>query len=232
MTAPRRFRQLLLLAPLLCVPPGCSVEVSSRETVTREDVAPPMARPRPRALLASAPPPPETNARLDTDAGPGAEVGAGADADAGPEADDETDEQAWQSIRAALDRPGDLRDGVLTFSVPRDDLEVTVQGNDVPVAAGLWSEFRFWRCPCGLINVAGQFLVADYESNDVIDALREGHIEIASVGPFLVHERPRLVLVRFLGENKRGGNLAKTLRTALSWTGEERLAPQKIDLPR
>ena len=148
-------------------------------------------------------------------------------ADEQPE--EETDEEAWQNIRAALGKPGTLDDGVLTLVFPRDDLQVTVQGNDVPVGAGLWSEFRFWRCPCGLINVAGQFVLADYESNDVIDALREGHIEIVSVGPFLVHERPRLTMVRFLGENKSGGALAKTLRETLTWTGKERMAPQKLN---
>jgi len=121
---------------------------------------------------------------------------------------------------------------VLTFTFPRADLDITLQGNDIPVAAGLASEFRFYRCPCGLLNVIGQFVVADYEANDVVDALRAGHVEVASVGPFMLHERPRLLLVRFQGENKHGGVLAQTLRTALSWTGEERMAPQqKIDLP-
>ena len=148
-------------------------------------------------------------------------------ADEQPE--EETDEEAWQNIRAALGKPGNLEEGVLTLVFPRDDLQVTVQGNDVPVGAGLWSEFRFWRCPCGLINVSGQFVLADYEANDVIDALRKGHVEVVSVGPFLIHERPRLTLVRFLGENKSGGALAKTLRETLAWTGKERMAPQKLD---
>jgi hypothetical protein len=145
------------------------------------------------------------------------------------DADDETDEQAWQSIRAALGNAGDFHDGVLAFTFPRDDLEVTIQGNDTPVAAGIASEFRFYRCPCGMINVIGQFVVADYEANDVLDALREGRVEIASVGPLLLHERPRLMLIRFLGENHHGRKLAQTLRTALSWTGRERMAPQKLD---
>jgi uncharacterized protein DUF1259 len=145
------------------------------------------------------------------------------------DADDETDEQAWQSIRTALGKPGRFDDGVLSFTFPRDDLEVTIQGNDTPVGAGIASDFRFYRCPCGMINVIGQFVVADYEANDVLDALREGRVEIASVGPLLLHERPRLMLIRFQGENHHGGKLAKTLRTALSWTGKERMAPQKLD---
>jgi hypothetical protein len=152
---------------------------------------------------------------------------AGADAPDGPE--EETDAQAWQAIAAALGRPGELRDAVYAVTFPRDDLEVTVEDNVVPVAAGLASEFRFYRCPCGRINVVGQFVVADYEANDVIDALRQApdaRLEVASVGPLLLHERPRLTLIRVFGENKRGGTLARTIRTALSWTGKERMAPQ------
>ena len=143
--------------------------------------------------------------------------------------DEETDAQAWKAISVALGKAGELKDGVYTVTFPRDDLEVEIEGNLVPPAAGIASEFRFYRCPCGRINVVGQFVVADYEANDVIDALRQppdARIEVASVGPLLVHERPRLTLVRFFGENKRGGALAGTLRTALSWTGKERMAPQ------
>jgi hypothetical protein len=181
---------------------GCSVGISSTEVAPRANSAPPPAR---------------------------AKVSTAHKPDPADDGEDETDEQAWQSIRAALEKPGDFRNGVLAFTFPRDDLEVTIQGNDTPVGAGIASDFRFYRCPCGMINVVGQFVVADYEANDVLDALREGHVEIASVGPFLLHERPRLLLVRFQGENKHGGKLAKTLRTALSWTGKERMAPQKLD---
>ena len=190
---------LALLLPPLAASHGCSVSVTNGETVSRTSA------PAPAPVLSTR--------------APGAVE----------QPEEETDEQAWQNIRAALGKPGDLDDGVLTLVFPRDDLQVTVQGNDVPVGAGLWSEFRFWRCPCGLINVAGQFVLADYEANDVIDALREGHVEIVSVGPFLIHERPRLTLVRFLGESKSGGALAKTLRETLTWTGKERMAPQKTD---
>ena len=193
----------LLAAAALAGAQGCTMFVTrADEVAARRRAAAPARAP---ALSTRAPPP------------------------AGDAEADETDEQAWHSIRAALGREGALRDGVLSFLFPRDDMEVTIQGNDTPVGAGLASDFRFYRCPCGLLNVLGQFVVADYEANDVIDALREGHVEVASVGPMLLHERPRLLLIRFQGENKRGGELAKTLRTALSWTGRERMAPQKLD---
>jgi hypothetical protein len=212
MTAIRRTALLLLMLAAFAACTGCSVSVMNTDGAEgRREPAPVRAEQIHRPVAQRTAP-------------------ATAPADEG---EDETDEQAWNSIRAALERSGDLRDGVLTFTFPRSDLDITLQGNDIPVAAGLASEFRFYRCPCGLLNVIGQFLVADYEANDVLDALRAGHVEVASVSPFLLHERPRLLLIRFQGENKRGGALAKTLRTALSWTGEERMAPQqKIDLPR
>jgi hypothetical protein len=142
---------------------------------------------------------------------------------------EENDAAAWKAVAAALGKAGEWKGGVYRLVYPRDDLEVTVEGNVVPAAAGIESEFRFYRCPCGRINVMGQFAVADYEANDVIDALRDGRIEVASVGPLLLHEKPRLIVVRFFGENNSGGALAKTLREALAWTGKERMAPQKTD---
>ena len=145
------------------------------------------------------------------------------------DAEEETDEQVWKAVAAELGAPGELKQNVYCFVFPREDLDVTVEGNEVPPAAGIASEFRFYRCTCGRINVIGQFVVADYEANDVVDALRQGQIEVASLGPLLLHERPRLMLVRFFGENKSGRTLAKTLRSALSWTGKERMAPQKIE---
>ena len=206
---------LVFVLPPLAASHGCSINMSENSGTPHVSAPPPAPSATTRAPVVSARAP--TNPSVDL----------------GDEPDDETDEQAWQSIRKALGKGGDLRDGVLAFVFPRNDLNITLQGNDIPVAAGLASEFRFYRCPCGLLNVVGQFVVADYEANDVLDALREGHVEIASVGPLLLHERPRLLLIRFQGENKRGGVLAKALRTALSWTGEERMAPQqKIDLPK
>jgi hypothetical protein len=146
-----------------------------------------------------------------------------------PTAEEETDAQAWESIAAALGRPGELKDGVYRVVFPRDDLDVTIEGNAVPAGAGVESDFRFYRCPCGRINVAGQFVVADYEANDVVNELQLGHLSVASLAPLMLDERPRLLLIRFFGENHSGGALAKTLRSALAWTGKERMAPRKLD---
>ncbi len=134
----------------------------------------------------------------------------------------EDDAETWRQIAAAFGREGVLKDGVYTLAVPRDDLQVDIEGMPVPAGAGVASEFHFYRCPCGKIIAIGQFCLTDYEVNDVIDALREGHVAVASLGPMLLYGRPRVVLLRYQGEG-RGGELAKAIRAALSWTGPERL---------
>ena len=75
------------------------------------------------------------------------------------------------------------------------------------------------------MSVVGQFCVAEYEANDVMDALRStAGLKIVSVAPMLLEETPRILSLRFQGE---GGaqQLAATLREALDWTGEARMAP-------
>ncbi len=133
----------------------------------------------------------------------------------------------WRPLDQVIGSAGVLKDEVYTFTVPRVDLDVAVDGMAVPAAAGLASEFHFFRCTCGKTRVVGQFCCADYEANDVVDAVRVGAlIQVASVSPMFVADRPRVVVVRFQGEGDASA-LAKLLRAALDWTGDARQATQQ-----
>lgn len=134
----------------------------------------------------------------------------------------------WSAVVKTLGRRGTVVGDVYHVTVPRDDLFVSIEGMEVPTRAGLSSDFWFYRCSCGHISLVGQFTVADYESNDVIDALRAGQMKIAALAPMLQYEKPHLLLIRFQGEGDAGA-MARTLREALRWTGKERMAPRKMD---
>ncbi len=99
-------------------------------------------------------------------------------------------------------RQGEVNDGVYRLVTPRTDLFVTMEGMDVPTGAFLESDFRFWRCPCGKLLVNGQFALADYEANDVVDELQKGGLHVVSIAPLLLHEHPRLLMIRFQGEGR------------------------------
>jgi hypothetical protein len=129
----------------------------------------------------------------------------------------------WDAIGKELGISGVEKDGVYTITLRRNDLDVHTDDGEIPGGL-LKHEFQFYRCDCGKMNVAGQFCVVEYESNDVIDALRGGMMKVASVAPMFQGEHPRMLIVRFQGG---GGSLqlAKTLKGALEWTGEARMAP-------
>jgi hypothetical protein len=131
--------------------------------------------------------------------------------------------EAFETVAKIMERKGVYKTpDVYVITVPRDDLTILVEGMEVPTAAGLESVFQFYFCSCGKTNVIGQFCVQDYEVNDVIDALRAARIEIASVGPMLLHTRQAPVVIRFFAESTPEP-LAKGIREALRWTGKERM---------
>lgn len=147
-----------------------------------------------------------------------------------PAADEQAAQaDAWKQISAVLGRPGELKDGVYTITVPRDDLNVRIDGMDVPTAAGIGSTFRFYICSCGKTVVIGEFVCADYEANDVAYALQKENLLISSMGPYLLYDKPHLMAVRFQAEGKPQP-LAAAIKSAIEWTGKDRVPPpQKIE---
>jgi hypothetical protein len=141
-------------------------------------------------------------------------------APASPQAD-----EPWATIAKIMERTGVFKDGVYVITVPRDDLEVQIEGMGVPIAAGIESTFWFYKCPCGKTVVVGQFVTCDYESNDVVDALRQNALmKIPTIAPLLLYDRPRMMLVRFQGEGDPAA-LSRAVREALRWMANERMAP-------
>ncbi|QOV87532.1 DUF1259 domain-containing protein [Humisphaera borealis] len=142
-----------------------------------------------------------------------------------PGSDEAKAKVSFETVSKILGRSGVYKTaGVYVITVPRDDLALAIDGMEVPTAAGIESVFSFYYCPCGKTNVVGQFCVLDYESNDVIDALRAARIEIVSVAPMLLHTRNAPIAIRFFAESKPEP-LATAIREALRWTGKERMAP-------
>ena len=133
----------------------------------------------------------------------------------------------WHGLDATVGAAGVLHDEVYTYTLPRADLDVAVNGMAVPAAAGIASQFHFFRCSCGKTRVVGQFCCADYEANDVVDAIRAGAmIDVAGMGPMFTGDRPRLTVIRFQGEGD-GSALAKLLHDGLTWMGDARLTAQQ-----
>ena len=109
------------------------------------------------------------------------------------------------AIRSVLKFDNAIDHDVLTFSVPRDDLQVMIDGMPVPTAAGLVSHVWFYQCPCGRTRVTGELIVCDYEADDVVAAVHEpsagyADIRVDGLSPLFSLEKPSMRVVRFHGE--------------------------------
>ena len=136
-------------------------------------------------------------------------------------------DESFKSIEPLIGTKGEKHNSVLTIRIPRSDLEGRLfnELGDIPIAAGIESRFDFFKCPCGKVNVIGQFVVTQDESNDVIDALRKTYyIKIVSISPMMLGEKPRLQIIRFQGDGQ-AETLAGYLKNALNQTGDARLSP-------
>jgi hypothetical protein len=143
-----------------------------------------------------------------------------------------SDDQAlaldYRDQTADLGGERSFKDGVLTIILPRTDLWVQGDMGEIPTGAGIASTFYFFRCSCGRDKIVGQFTLADYEVNDVLDALRAGQLDVASVSPMFMGDKPRIMIVRFQGEGQ-AATFAKTLKSALNCIGDARSARQPIE---
>jgi len=133
--------------------------------------------------------------------------------------DDSADK--WAIIAKSL-HPGTLTGNVYSVVIPRNDLQVThIDFGDIPLAAGLESQFHFFLCSCGKAFFIGQLCVVDDEANSVIDELRAAHIQIASMAPMLIGDKPRILILHVQGEGEVE-DLSAGLTKALHWMRREK----------
>jgi hypothetical protein len=123
----------------------------------------------------------------------------------------------WKILTAPLHGTQIVSDDSFAVIVPRDDIDLESEMGQIPTTAGIESRFYFWRCRCGKVKVMGDFLACDYESDDVVDALRAGKFTIDSIAPILQNTRPNLVSIRFQSEGE-GPDLVATLKAAIDKT--------------
>jgi hypothetical protein len=123
----------------------------------------------------------------------------------------------WKVLTAPLHGQQVVSDSSFAVIVPRDDIDLESEMGQVPTTAGIESRFYFWRCHCGKVKVMGEFLACDYESDDVLDALRAGKFTIDSIAPILENTRPNLLCIRFQSEGE-GPDLVATLKSAMDKT--------------
>lgn len=120
------------------------------------------------------------------------------------------------AIEREIGKAGDSKGDVYKISLPRTDLNVTVEGVKVKpgLALGSWMAFR----PTGeTIIVDGDLVLTEHEIYPVLRELQQHGFKVTALHNHLVQESPKVMYLHFWGEGD-ATKLSSSLKKALSHT--------------
>ncbi len=122
-----------------------------------------------------------------------------------------------RQIEKILGAPGQMQEGAVVFSFPRNDLKVTIDGEAVPTGFGFGS-WTAWKDMGMGWMVMGDLVLLEKEINPVISALAEADISVTALHNHFIGESPRIMYMHVSGMGE-AITLARGLRAALDKTG-------------
>ncbi|MFL5594313.1 MAG: DUF1259 domain-containing protein [Gemmatimonadaceae bacterium] len=130
----------------------------------------------------------------------------------------------WSAVTAAIGRPGALQsDGVMKFSFPRGDMDVSLDGVKLKpgLALGSWVAFKRTAGSAGggirQAMVMGDLVLTEAELSPVISKLQEGDVHQTAVHNHLLRESPRVTYVHIEARGD-AARIAGAIRAALDLT--------------
>lgn len=124
----------------------------------------------------------------------------------------------WATLDEAFGRKGAAQPGgVIKYSFPRSDLQVTAGGVAVKPALALGSWVAFKRVAGGHTMAMGDLVLGEDEVGPVMRALQAGGVEQTALHNHVLHEAPR-VMYMHISAHGDAAKIAQTVRTALGET--------------
>ena len=131
----------------------------------------------------------------------------------------------WSAVTAAIGRPGTLQpDSVMKYSLPRSDMNVSLDGVMLKPALALGSWVAFKRIDSSNALVMGDLVLAEAEVSPVISALQQGDVFQTAVHNHLLRESPRVSYVHIMAHGD-ATKIAAAIRKALDLTATPAAAP-------
>lgn len=124
----------------------------------------------------------------------------------------------WKDVDAAMGRAGqDQPDGTHKYSLPRKDMNVTVNGVQIKAGLALGSWVAFKTTSQGNAMAMGDLVLAEDEVGPVMAELQSGEIEITALHNHLIGETPRVMYMHIHGMGN-AANLGKAIHSAIAKT--------------
>src|SRR5262245_9298273 len=125
----------------------------------------------------------------------------------------------YAGVMKTVNRQGDYKDNVLKVNVPRNDLQVVVDGIATPTAFGFGGWIAMTKGSGGMEVMMGDLVLTEAEVNPVMSALLENGLDVTAVHNHFFFETPRIFYMHVHGHG-RADELAKKVRPALALMGK------------
>jgi hypothetical protein len=124
----------------------------------------------------------------------------------------------WSAVTSAIGRSGAVQpDGVMKYSFPRADLDVSVDGVKIRPALALGSWVAFKKTGKDKAMVMGDLVLTEEEVGGVISALQDRDVQQTAVHNHLLRESPRVIYVHIAAHDS-ATKIARAIRAALDLT--------------
>jgi hypothetical protein len=125
----------------------------------------------------------------------------------------------YQDVLSTLGKKGDYKDGVLKINIPRNDLNVTVDGVPTPTAFGFGGWVAMTKGSSGHDVMMGDLVLLQEEVNPVMSALLNNGLEVTALHNHFFYEEPRIFYMHVMGRGTPE-NLARQVKPGLDLIGK------------
>jgi hypothetical protein len=124
----------------------------------------------------------------------------------------------YQGVLDALGKKGDYKANALKVNIPRNDLNVTINGTAVPTPFGFGGWIAMTKGDHGMDVMMGDLVLLQEEVNPVMSALLDNGLEVTALHNHFFYEEPRIFYMHVHGFGKPE-DLARKVKPALDLIG-------------
>jgi hypothetical protein len=129
----------------------------------------------------------------------------------------------FRDLESILGRTGEMQEGTLIFRFPRNEIQVTIDGESMPTALG-FGGWTAWKEMGNEAMVMGDLVLLEKEVNPVISALAGANIQVTALHNHFLGERPRIMYLHIYGMGD-AVTMARGLQCALDQTATPKPRP-------
>jgi hypothetical protein len=125
----------------------------------------------------------------------------------------------YAAVLKTLGRQGDFNDNVLKVNIPRNDLNVIIQGIATPTPFGFGGWLAFTRGAEGMDVMMGDLVLTEAEVNSVMSAVLDNGLDVTALHNHFFFESPRIFYMHVHGHGATP-ELAKKIQPAVALIGK------------